>query len=195
MPCGGKVGNHISLSIARPAQNGEDLLWGGDQTPAGHTFGEMELVEFLVLGFARCGADGAADHAKGFGLFAIPRADVARALAEIGAGAAALHGAAHASGGAGVLVAEEFCARLFLRPLLQVRCLALLRAGLLALRGHEIVLMPRGVFAGLGCGVVGGQQEGEDQGKGWAHGGEVRGTVDRGQDVGCAFMRTGVACW
>lgn len=168
------MGNHISRSIARSVQKGADLLWGGDQTPAGHAFGEMELVKLLVLGFASCGADGAADHAKGFGLFSIPRADVACALAKIGAGAATLHGATHAGGGAGVLVAEKLCARLFLWPLVQVRCLALWRAGLLALRRQEVVLMPRGVLAGLGCGVGDGQQEGEDQGKGRTHGGEVR---------------------
>ncbi len=175
MPCGGKVGNHRRLSIVRSVQRGADLLGGGDQTPAGHAFIEVELVELLVLRFASCGADDAADHAKGFGLFAIPRADVTGALAEIGAGAAALHGAAHAGGSAGVLVTEELCARLFLRPLVQVWRLALLRAGLLAFWGHEVVLMPRGILAGLGCGVVGGQQKGEDQGEGRAHGGSLAG--------------------
>ncbi len=175
MPCGGKVGNHRRLSIARFVQSGADLLGGGDQTAAAHAFGEMELVELLVLGFAGCGADGAADHAKGFGLFAIPCGDVARALAEVGAGAAALHGAAHAGGGAGVLVTEEVCAWLFLPPLVQVRRLALLRAGLLAFWRHEVVLMPRGVLAGLGRGVGEGQKEGEDQGKGRAHGGSLAG--------------------
>lgn len=151
------------------------LPGGGDQTATVHAFMEMELVKLLVLRVACCRANGAADHAKSFGLCAISCADVARALAKAGAGAAALIGAAHAGGGAGVLVTEKLRALLGLRPLMQVWRLAFLRAGLLALRGHEVVLMPRGILAGLGQGVGGGQEEYEDQGKGRAHGGSLAG--------------------